>query len=88
MKRLRSVNLVVVLTLLAGWLAWLPAPVQAAPAAFDCSTATGMPQSECEALVALYESTDGDNWNDNTGWLTTDTGGSPKKLYHLKVCLL
>ena len=36
MKRLRCVNLVVVLTLLVGWLAWLPAPVQAAPAAFDC----------------------------------------------------
>ncbi|NBD34653.1 MAG: hypothetical protein GVY30_01485, partial [Chloroflexi bacterium] len=73
MKRLRRVNLVVVLTLLTGWLAWLPTPVQAAPAAFDCGDVTEIPQTECEALVALYESTDGDNWDDNTGWLTTDT---------------
>ncbi len=73
MKPLRSVNLVVVLTLLTGWLAWLPAPVQAAPAAFDCGDVTEIPQAECEALVALYESTNGDNWTDNTGWLATDT---------------
>jgi Leucine-rich repeat (LRR) protein len=27
-----------------------------------CSAVTQIPQSECEALVALYESTDGNNW--------------------------
>jgi len=34
---------------------------------------TEIPQAECEALVALYESTDGDNWTNNTGWLATNT---------------
>ena len=32
--------------------------------------ALGVPQSEYDALVALYVSTDGDNWTDNTNWLT------------------
>jgi Leucine-rich repeat (LRR) protein len=32
--------------------------------------ALGVPQIEYEALVALYNSTDGDNWTDNTNWLT------------------
>ncbi|MFP4309828.1 MAG: fibronectin type III domain-containing protein, partial [Desulfococcaceae bacterium] len=31
---------------------------------------TGIPQSECEALTAFYESTDGANWRDNTNWNT------------------
>jgi len=40
--------------------------------AFSCAdtATTGVPQIECEALVALYESTDGDNWRDNTHWKT------------------
>lgn len=32
--------------------------------------ALGVPKSEYDALVALYVSTDGDNWVDNTNWLT------------------
>jgi len=28
-----------------------------------------VPQIERDALVALYNSTDGANWTDNTGWL-------------------
>ena len=40
---------------------------------YDCSTVTEIPQDECEALIALYGSTDGDNWTDNTDWLVTDT---------------
>jgi Leucine-rich repeat (LRR) protein len=40
---------------------------------FDCSTATEIPQAECEALVALYNSTDGPNWINNFGWLVTNT---------------
>ena len=28
-----------------------------------------IPQIERDALIALYNSTDGDNWTDNTGWL-------------------
>ncbi len=47
--------------------------------AFDCSTVTQIPQTECEALVALHESTDGANWNyggmgpTSVRWLTTNT---------------
>lgn len=40
---------------------------------FDCSTVTEIPQSQCEALVAFYNATDGDNWSDNTDWLVTNT---------------
>ena len=28
-----------------------------------------IPQIERDALVALYNSTDGANWTDNTGWM-------------------
>ncbi len=56
----------------------------------DCQTQTDLPQAECEALVALYQSTDGLNWSDspdNTWNLTqtpcrwrgvTCTAGSPR----------
>ena len=47
--------------------------VQAAPNTFDCTTVSEIPQIECEALVALYESTDGPNWDNTTGWLVTNT---------------
>jgi hypothetical protein len=40
----------------------------AAAAAYDCTTAS-MNVGDCEALVALYESTDGDNWNSKSNWL-------------------
>jgi Leucine-rich repeat (LRR) protein len=38
---------------------------------FDCSTVVSSQylESECEALVAFYESTNGANWTDNSGWL-------------------
>ena len=45
-----------------------PSPVRAGEShtdktpQFDCSTVTEIPQQECEALVALYDSTNGDNW--------------------------
>ena len=45
----------VVLLVLAGGMVW---DVHAA-----------IPTSERDALIALYNSTDGDNWNDNTNWL-------------------
>jgi hypothetical protein len=51
-----------------------PDDVQAqGPATFDCTTVTEIPQSECEALVAFYISTGGDNWSRNNGWLQTNT---------------
>ena len=39
----------------------------------DCSAITGMPQSECQALVDLYDSTNGANWTTKTGWKQTTT---------------
>jgi len=42
-------------------------------ATFDCSSITEIPQGECQALVALKNSTDGPNWTDNSGWLQTNT---------------
>ncbi|MEN8216335.1 MAG: leucine-rich repeat domain-containing protein [Pseudomonadota bacterium] len=39
----------------------------------DCSQVTEIPSTECEALVALYNSTNGDSWMDNSGWLETNT---------------
>ena len=39
----------------------------------NCSAITGMPQSECQALVDLYDSTNGVNWTTKTGWKQTTT---------------
>ena len=45
------------------------AKTQAQVASFDCANVTDVPQIECEALVALYESTNGAGWLNNSGWL-------------------
>jgi Leucine-rich repeat (LRR) protein len=39
----------------------------------DCTQVTQIPQIECEALIALYNSTDGPNWGNKTGWNITNT---------------
>ncbi|GEM_PF-3048891 len=39
----------------------------AAQAATDCTVQTDIPQAECEALIALYNATDGPNWSDSPG---------------------
>jgi hypothetical protein len=39
---------------------------------FDCSSVNQIPSAECAALIALYNSTDGPNWVDNSGWLKTN----------------
>ncbi|MEJ2759721.1 MAG: hypothetical protein P8046_14675, partial [Anaerolineales bacterium] len=36
---------------------------------FDCSLQTAVPVDQCEALVAIYQSTHGDDWDNQTGWL-------------------
>jgi Leucine-rich repeat (LRR) protein len=50
-----------------------PLNAVAALETFDCGNITEIPQLECEALVALYQSTNGPNWSINTGWLETNT---------------
>ena len=37
------------------------------------SNPLGLPDSEYDALVALYNATDGPNWTNNTNWLTGNT---------------
>jgi Leucine-rich repeat (LRR) protein len=39
----------------------------------DCAAVTEIPTTECQALIALYNSTDGANWWDNTGWNVTNS---------------
>lgn len=41
-----------------------------APQTDFCQTVTDIPETECEALAALYTSTGGDGWNENKNWLT------------------
>ena len=39
---------------------------------FDlCEEQSQIPESECDALVALYQATDGSNWTRNDSWLVT-----------------
>jgi Leucine-rich repeat (LRR) protein len=48
----------------------LDAPMMA-PA--DCGLVVGMSTAECNALVSLYTSTDGTNWETNTNWDNDNT---------------
>ncbi len=41
--------------------------------AFQCADVTEIPSAECEALQDLYNSTNGVNWSDKTGWLANNT---------------
>ena len=47
--------------------------VQVQAVTFSCSNVSEIPTVECEALVALFNNTDGPNWTNNAGWLETDT---------------
>lgn len=49
----------------------LPTPTTSS--AFDCTAVSEIPAAECQALVTLYEATEGANWEDQTGWLVTNT---------------
>ncbi len=48
-------------------------PSEATPHDFSCMDVTQIPQVECEALVALYNSTNGAQWGTAAGWLQTNT---------------
>ncbi len=50
-----------------------------------CVGVTAIPRLECDALVTLYESTDGAHWLDNTNWLTVNATISPCN-WHGVVC--
>jgi len=60
-------------TLFAALLYVLADPVHAAvpqTGASDCTAVTAATVTECSALVALYQETDGPNWVSRTNWLT------------------
>ena len=51
------------------------AEAQSSPASpgFDCQNVQEISVEECQGLVALYENTNGETWQDNSGWLADDT---------------
>jgi len=49
-----------------------PTPTPPAPTSI-CSGVTEIPQTECQELVNLYNSTNGANWSFNLNWLITNT---------------
>jgi len=52
----------------------LPAtPTPSIAGGYDCTGVTGLPGDECLALIALYHSTGGPNWIDNSDWLDSNT---------------
>jgi len=51
-----------------GYPAW-----KADAAAFSCNNVTEIPASECQALVAFYNQTNGPGWTNNSGWLVSNT---------------
>lgn len=82
-SRLLALFMVAGLLLQAGFTTSVLAAPQAVPASVgqgsvpgiiaspftNCATAVGIPSSECDALVALYNSALGPQWSDNTNWL-------------------
>jgi uncharacterized protein YejL (UPF0352 family) len=81
MKSLTRNALILVGTLiLLGWrgpsaAASQASEVMAPPAVVDCTNVavTGIPQAQCQALVALYNSAGGSGWTTKTDWLLTPT---------------
>lgn len=65
------VNILLMVCVVLSLLGAVPVSAQS----FDCSSVTDVPQVECEALVALYNSTNGAGWTNNTNWLQTTTVG-------------
>jgi len=60
------------LLIVAGGVYVTRAPV-VAQGTFSCANVTEISQSECRALVTLYNTTNGPTWSVNSGWLTTNT---------------
>lgn len=46
---------------------FVPQSFAAIPVGF-CATVTDVPTQECDALVDVYNDTNGDNWTNKTGW--------------------
>jgi len=48
------------------------ATIAQAQTGFSCTNVTEIPVAECNELVNLYNSTNGANWTNKTGWLSTN----------------
>ena len=48
-------------------------PTSTPPSGFSCDRVSEIPRGECQALVALYESTNGQSWTNKAGWLENNT---------------
>jgi len=48
-------------------------PSEATPRDFSCMEVTQIPLADCQALVALYNNTNGAQWGSSWGWLQTNT---------------
>ncbi len=65
-------HLIPLIAIIAGLLGILTAPATT-QSSFDCAAVTAIQQSECQALAAFYNATQGSNWWQNSGWLQTTT---------------
>ena len=76
----------------AAWGEWNSITVDYGTSGTPVAPGTGASNSDRDALVALYNATDGPNWHDNTNWLsnapigewdgvTTDDSGRVSKLF-------
>jgi len=52
---------------------WFSSFTVNAQGTFSCNNVTEISKTECEALVALYNNTNGPNWRYSDGWLNTNT---------------
>ena len=71
-----TILIFLIFVLLAGMLFLSPSQVFAQTRSFDCGTVSEIPQTECEALLAIYSLTDGENWYNNFNWLVSTTPGN------------
>ena len=65
-----STNMITFINMKAGWTSRQDSQDTSSCQIFNyCSTITDVTQSECEALVSLYNATDGDHWTNTSGWI-------------------
>ena len=82
-----TIGLLAMFTVLAGpnrsvaGAATMPSLVESEPAAVSCTSVTAIPEAECNALLRLYQFTDGANWTNNTNWLAMGSGAAPCDWY-------
>src|SRR5512140_3553024 len=46
-------------------------PTGLSPVSSECNDIHEIPIEECQALVAIYKSTNGESWEDHSGWLVS-----------------